>query len=151
MYMKYLAILLFLLLPSIHAVDLNQELSDEEKETFDEMLTPVMKVYNFVKYVTTVIAALYLLFVGIQFMTAGSDQRKHDDDDDDNFSFFGDLFDNLVDSIEEVPEFFLEYSLRILNQSFEPFLNSIKNQLGHNPNIENNYTTWKIITFLRKP
>lgn len=77
--MKYLTILLFLFLPSIHAVDLDQELTDEEKETFDEMLTPVMKVYNFVKYVTTVIAALYLLFVGIQFMTAGSDQRKRDD------------------------------------------------------------------------
>ena len=70
-----------------------------------------------------------------------------DDDDDDNFSFFGDLFDNLVESIEEVPELFLEYSLRILNQSLEPFLNSIKDQLGHNPNIDNNHTTWKIITY----
>ena len=43
------------------------------------MLTQVMKVCNFVKYVTTVTVAPYLLFIGFQFMTAGSDQRKRDD------------------------------------------------------------------------
>ena len=86
----------------------------------------------------------YLLLIFILILTPAI---YADDDDDDNFSFFGDLFDNLVDSIEEVPELFLEYSLRILNQSLEPFLNSIKNQLGHNPNIDNNHTTWKIITY----
>ncbi|MEC8339418.1 MAG: pilin [Nanoarchaeota archaeon] len=77
--MKSIIFLLFLLLPSVFSLDFNQELSDEDKETFDTMLTPIMKIYNFIKYAATVIAVLALVFVGVQFMTSGSEQKKRDD------------------------------------------------------------------------
>ncbi len=78
--MKFVMLILSLLfLPTIYSVDFDEELSDEDKKTFDTILTPVMKVYNFVKYSATVIAVLFLVFVGFQFMTAGNEQRKRDD------------------------------------------------------------------------
>ncbi len=60
------------------AVDLNQEISNEDKETFDQILEPVMKVYNLVKYVSTLLAAMVLLFAGITYIASGSDPRKRD-------------------------------------------------------------------------
>ena len=60
------------------AVDLNQQVSDQDKASFDQILQPVMKVYNFVKYISTVIAAMVLLLAGITFMTSGSDPKKRD-------------------------------------------------------------------------
>jgi hypothetical protein len=77
--MKLLLFLLFLLLPTVQGVDFNAEPSDEDKETFDLILTPIMKIYNFIKYAATVIAVLYLVFTGIQFITAGNEQRKRDE------------------------------------------------------------------------
>lgn len=70
-------ILLLLIMPFVTA-DLDEEISEEDKETFDEILTPVMKIYNFIKYSATVVAALFMIFAGIGFMTAGDDQRKRD-------------------------------------------------------------------------
>ena len=46
--------------------------------TFDQILQPVWKVYSFVKYTTTAIAILFLLFAGIQFMTSGNDMMKRE-------------------------------------------------------------------------
>lgn len=43
--------------------DLDDEITEEEQEAFDEILTPVMKVYNFVKYSATTLAALFILGV----------------------------------------------------------------------------------------
>lgn len=60
------------------AFDFNQQPSDQDKQTFDNLLQPVMKVYNLVKYVSTVIAALIILFAGIQYMTSGADPKKRD-------------------------------------------------------------------------
>ena len=59
--------------------DLNNELTTEDKQNFDEILQPVMKIYGFVKYVTTVIAAIFLVFAGISYMTSGNDPRKRDE------------------------------------------------------------------------
>lgn len=74
--------LLFLLTtiatPAAMAIDLNKELTSEEKSTFDEMLEPVMKVYNLIKYAASAIAAIALLFAAITYMTSGSDARKRD-------------------------------------------------------------------------
>ncbi|MBM3199488.1 hypothetical protein FJZ53_01030 [Candidatus Woesearchaeota archaeon] len=66
------------LVPSVWAVDLNDELTGEEKSAFDEILTPVMKIYNLVKYSASAIAAIALLFAAIGYMTSGSDPRKRD-------------------------------------------------------------------------
>jgi len=81
---KTLAIfgLVFLLsliaLQFVNAVDFDQDISDQDKETFDEILEPVMKIYNLVKYSATVLAVLVLLFAGLTYMTAGSNPAKRE-------------------------------------------------------------------------
>ncbi len=79
--MKWLALvfaMLLVALPVVVAVDFDADLSDEDKATFDEILEPVMKIYNFVKYAATVLAVIVLLFAGVSYMTAGSDPRKRE-------------------------------------------------------------------------
>lgn len=63
---------------SVHAVDFDQDISPQDKAQFDEMLKPVMKIYNLIKYAASVIAAIVLLIAAISFMTSGSDPRKRD-------------------------------------------------------------------------
>jgi hypothetical protein len=77
---KLLAIvfLLLLVLPVVMAVDFDEEISEEDQETFDGILAPVMKIYNFVKYSATVIAVLFLVFAGVTFVTSGNDQAKRE-------------------------------------------------------------------------
>ena len=62
----------------VSAVDFDQDISEEDKETFDEILEPVMKVYNLIKYSATVIAVLVLLFAGLSYMTSGSNPGKRE-------------------------------------------------------------------------
>ncbi len=57
---------------------LDTEITDEDKAKFDEILTPVMKIYNFIKYAVSVIAVIALLFAGISYMMSGNDVRKRD-------------------------------------------------------------------------
>jgi len=78
---KAIAILMLVLLalPTyVLAVDFDQEISDVDKATFDGILEPVMKIYNFIKYSATVIAVLFLLFAGITFIMSGGDQAKRE-------------------------------------------------------------------------
>ncbi len=65
---------LFVLLPAAFAVDYNQVISAQDQATFDLILSPVMKVYNFIKYAASVIAVLFLVFAGVTFITSGDDQ-----------------------------------------------------------------------------
>ena len=58
------------------AVDFDEDISDEDQATFDEILEPVMKIYNLVKYSATVLAVLVLLFAGVTYMTSGSNPAK---------------------------------------------------------------------------
>ncbi len=58
--------------------DINTEITPEEKAQFDEILTPVFKIYNFVKYIATVVAGIFLLYAGISYMSSGNDPRKRD-------------------------------------------------------------------------
>ena len=73
-----LMLLLFLSLPAVFAVDFDQDLSDDDKATFDNILEPVMKIYNFVKYTATVLAVLFLIFAGVTFIMSGNDQAKRE-------------------------------------------------------------------------
>lgn len=75
---KFLLLAFFLTTPIVYAADLNTEITEEEKQQFDEILVPVMKVYNFIKYAVSVIAVIALLFAGINYMFSGSDIRKRD-------------------------------------------------------------------------
>jgi|GEM_PF-632523 len=60
------------------AINLNQDPTDEEKQTFDTILQPVLKIYNLIKYVSSAIAALILLIAGVSYMASGSDPKKRD-------------------------------------------------------------------------
>ena len=45
---------------------------------FDQILQAVWKVYNFVKYIATAIAAIFMVFAGIKFMTSGNDMMQRE-------------------------------------------------------------------------
>lgn len=60
------------------AMDFNQTISTQDKATFDQILAPVMKVYNLVKYVATALAVVVLLFAGITYITSGNDPAKRE-------------------------------------------------------------------------
>ncbi|MAF35794.1 hypothetical protein CL622_01605 [archaeon] len=76
-FLPVLALLVLLALPLVVAEpDFDKELSDEEKAEYDAILAPVMKVYDFVKYGTTVAGVLMLVFAGVTFVTAGGEQAK---------------------------------------------------------------------------
>jgi type IV secretory pathway VirB2 component (pilin) len=72
-----LALILLLFAIPASAMDISQ-MSDTDKTTFDKILEPVMKIYNFVKYTATLIALLVLLFSGINYMLSGYDIKKRD-------------------------------------------------------------------------
>ena len=55
-----------------------EDISEEDKEKYDQVLEPITKIYNFVKYAATVIASLFLVFAGVTFITAGSDMNKRE-------------------------------------------------------------------------
>jgi multisubunit Na+/H+ antiporter MnhB subunit len=75
-----LASMLLLLAMStiVMAVDFNQTISSQDKSTFDQILSPVMKIYNLVKYAASAVAGVVLLFAGISYMTSGSDPKKRE-------------------------------------------------------------------------
>ena len=60
------------------AVDFNQTISSQDKATFDQILTPVMKIYNMAKYISTAIAVVVLLFAGISFITSAGNPGKRE-------------------------------------------------------------------------
>ncbi|VVB81086.1 TrbC/VIRB2 family protein [uncultured archaeon] len=49
-----------------------------DTQTFDKILEPVWKVYSFVKYVATAVAAIFLVFAGISYMISGNDMMKRE-------------------------------------------------------------------------
>ena len=67
-----------LALQIVAAADFNQQISDQDKQTFDQILAPLMKVYNLIKYTATVIAVVVLLFAGISYITSGGDPSKRE-------------------------------------------------------------------------
>jgi len=68
-----------LLLPlAVLAADFNSTITPEEQATFDQILAPVMKIYNFVKYAATVLAVVFIVFAGITFISSGNDQAKRE-------------------------------------------------------------------------
>ena len=73
-----LLILTLVLSSAVLAIDFDDEISDEDQETFDQILAPVMKIYNFIKYSATVIAVLALMIAGINFVTSGGDVAKRE-------------------------------------------------------------------------
>ena len=52
--------------------------SGSDQQVFDQILAPIWKVYNLVKYIATAVAALFIVFAGIMYMTAGNDLMKRE-------------------------------------------------------------------------
>jgi hypothetical protein len=82
---KLLLLNLFLLalicLPMVSAddyLDIDIEITQDEIDQFETILEPVIYIYNFVKYISTLVAAMFLLYAGISYMTSGSDPKKRD-------------------------------------------------------------------------
>lgn len=75
-----LALFAFLVLAPtlVKAAEIGGDISDEDKATFDQILEPVQKIYNLIKYAATVIAALALLISGVNYMMGGSDPKKRE-------------------------------------------------------------------------
>ena len=71
-------IVIFLLIPFSFADEFETQISEEDKTTFDNILKPISKIYTFVKYAATAIAALYLIFVGLNFIMSGHDHNKRE-------------------------------------------------------------------------
>lgn len=72
-----LSLLFLLLLPGVSAaIDFDQDISAEDEAAFDEILEPVMKIYNLVKYLATVIAALVLLFAGMNYVLGENGKKQ---------------------------------------------------------------------------
>ena len=69
-----------LMLPAVLAqtAELDTDISSEDKAQFDEILTPVQKIYNFVKYISTVVAALYFVYAGIVYITSSNSPQKRE-------------------------------------------------------------------------
>ena len=71
------ALMLMLCLYTVAAdVNFNAPLSSQDKQQFDAMLVPVMKIYNLVKYIATALAVMMMVFSGITFVTAGGEMAK---------------------------------------------------------------------------
>lgn len=60
------------------AASLDTDVSAEDKAKFDQILSPVSKIYTFIKYAASLIAAIALLFAGINYMFSGNDVHKRD-------------------------------------------------------------------------
>ena len=71
----FLALFLFAS-PLVMASGLNDGISSQDKATFDKMLEPVVRIYDFVKYSATIISVLILLFAGVTYMFAGDNPSK---------------------------------------------------------------------------
>lgn len=72
-------LLALLLLPlRVLAADFNSTITPQDQQTFDQILQPVMKIYNFVKYAATVLAVVFLVFAGVTFIMSGNDQGKRE-------------------------------------------------------------------------
>ena len=78
MLLKFFIIVVVLAMPVAQAVELDQEISSEDKAQFDQMLVPVMKIYNFIKYAASVIAVIALLIAGISYMFSSNDIKRRD-------------------------------------------------------------------------
>ena len=67
----------FVQVMQVHAeLDFDSEVSAEDEASFDAILEPVMKVYQFIKYAATIIGVLMLVYAGITFAISGGDQAQ---------------------------------------------------------------------------
>ena len=71
-------IFLLLIIPQLVSAQFDDPISPEDQATFDQILEPVLKIYNLVKYVATFIAVIVMLFAGITYILSGSNAGKRE-------------------------------------------------------------------------
>ena len=67
------------IIPVAHAAtlpELDTTLTQAEKDDFNQILSPVQKIYKFVRYAASILGGIMLLGAGIIYMTSGSDPKK---------------------------------------------------------------------------
>lgn len=70
-------VLAVLALPVVLAeINFDQDMTPAEQQQVDNILAPVMKVYNFIKYAATIVGVLMMVFAGVSFITAGGEMAK---------------------------------------------------------------------------
>ncbi|MBS3162137.1 TrbC/VirB2 family protein [Candidatus Woesearchaeota archaeon] len=70
--------LVLMILPlaySVHAVEITPP-SGDDINSFNQILEPVMKVYNFVKYASSVLALLFIIFAAVQMFINNNPSEK---------------------------------------------------------------------------
>ena len=76
-----LSLIFFIVLMSAQfmmAISFDDDISSRDKKTFDEILEPVMKIYNLIKYSATALAVIVMLFAGVNYMSSGSNPAKRE-------------------------------------------------------------------------
>ncbi len=76
--LNFALILAIFVAPVLAAIDFNKPPTAEDQATFDQILQPVMKIYNLIKYIATAIAGLILLLAGINYIMSGSEAGKRE-------------------------------------------------------------------------
>ncbi|MBM3206851.1 MAG: hypothetical protein FJZ43_04505 [Candidatus Staskawiczbacteria bacterium] len=56
----------------------NGTITQEEQQTFNTILEPVIRIYNLIKYAATFIAVIMLVIAGVSYITSGSDPGKRE-------------------------------------------------------------------------
>lgn len=72
------ALLLSLIVMPLAAAQFNETISPEDKATFDQILEPVLRIYNLVKYAATFIAVIVLVLAGANYIMSGSDPKRRE-------------------------------------------------------------------------
>jgi len=75
----HILILLIVFMPLVTAQNFDAELTDEDRDAFDTILSPLMKIYQFIKYAATLIAVMVMLVAGVKFMMNGDDMAKRNE------------------------------------------------------------------------
>lgn len=75
---KFFLIAFLLTTPIVKAIDLNTSISDSDKQQFDQILSPVTKIYNFVKYGISLLAVIALMVTAGSYMFAGNDIKRRE-------------------------------------------------------------------------
>lgn len=70
---------MILSMPFISAADMNATITAQEKAQFDQILTPVFKIYHLMLYLVSAVAICYAVYIGIQFMLSGGESKKREE------------------------------------------------------------------------
>lgn len=66
------------LLQIVSAVDFGSTPSASDRAKFDQILSPVLKIYNLIRYIASAIAVVVLVIAGMNYIVSGSDPGRRE-------------------------------------------------------------------------